>query len=439
MSRDNGKLLRFPEEFLWGTATSPTQTEGHIQNEWTDIVAVDGSICRVACDSYHRYREDIEWVSKLGVNAYRFGIEWSRLQAAPFAPLEQRELARYVELLDGLVAANITPMVVLHHFSNPPWLNQAGGWTQPQAIPAFVDYVGKLVAALKDRVTFWNTFNEPDTYACLGYLMGGFPPQCKWNFGKFRRVITHMAKAHEQASAIIRREGRTGRPPQVGIAKNWTFFHAYNKSLPWDRLLAFGCHYIFNKFVLNAFLGGKRRAASTFIGLNYYGRVRFHHGRGLVPASGAKLNRLEDLGFNCDDMFERYPEGFGEILEYLHRKFSMPLYITEHGAASADEAFRERDLRDYLTALHAAMGRGADVRGFFYWSLLDNFEWQFGYSKKFGLVSVDFNDARLPRRMKPLGEIYRTICSQRAVSVASGINGSSHKEAHSGNKPVTDL
>jgi beta-glucosidase len=130
----------------------------------------------------------------------------------------------------------------------------------------------------------------------------------------------------------------------------------------------------------------------------------------MIPASGTPVKRLKDCGFNCDDMVERYPEGFGKILAYLQRKFRLPLYITEHGAASADEAFRERDLRSYLTALHGAMTGGADVRGFFYWSLLDNFEWQFGYSKKFGLLSVDFNDARLPRRMKPLGEIYRTIC-----------------------------
>jgi beta-glucosidase len=116
-------------------------------------------------------------------------------------------------------------------------------------------------------------------------------------------------------------------------------------------------------------------------------------------------------------MVERYPEGLGKILAYLQRKFELPLYITEHGAASEDETFRERDLRNYLAALHGAMARGADVRGFFYWSLLDNFEWQFGYSKKFGLLSVDFNDARLPRRMKPLGEIYRKICSQRALPV----------------------
>jgi beta-glucosidase len=358
-------------------------------------------------------------MTMLGVNAYRFGIEWSRLQSTPFAPLNQTELARYVDLLDRLRAAGITPMVVLHHFSNPPWINAAGGWTNVATIPAFVDFVRQLVAALKDRVYLWNTFNEPDTYACVAYLLGGFPPQQKWSIGSFRRVINHMAQAHVQAARIIRSEGDAGRKPEVGIAKNWTFFHAYNRFSPWDRMTAFACHYTFNKFVLDAFLGGGRRKASTFIGLNYYGRVRFHHFRAMIPASGTPVKTLKEFGFVCDDMVERYPEGMEKILAYLHRKFHLPIYITEHGAASDDEAFRERDLRENLTVLHRSIESGVDVRGFFYWSLLDNFEWQFGYTKKFGLFAVDFADEKLPRSPKPLAAVYAQICRQ---------NGLSHRE-----------
>jgi beta-glucosidase len=410
MTREN--VLKFPAGFLWGTATSPTQVEGHVENEWTNFTAQDGGNCRVACDHYHRYAEDVDWMVKLGVNAYRLGIEWSRLQSAPFAPLNRNELARYVDILDRLKAANITPMVVLHHFSNPPWINAGGGWTNAAAILAFVDYVRKLVAALKDRVQLWNTFNEPDTYACLAYLLGGFPPQRKWRLRQFCKVIDHMARAHVQAGQIIRGESGAGRKLEVGIAKNWTFFHAYKTYSLWDRTTASVCHYTFNKFVLDAFLGGGRRHASTFIGLNYYGRVRFHHFRAMVPASGTPVKKLADFGFVCDDMVERYPEGLAKILSYLQRKFRLPIYITEHGAASHDEKFRERDLRENLAALHGAMAGGADVRGFFYWSLLDNFEWQFGYTKKFGLLAVDFADEKLPRTMKPLAEVYARICRE---------------------------
>jgi beta-glucosidase len=411
-------ILKFPPGFLWGTATSPTQVEGHIENEWTHFTAQDGGHCRIACDNYHRYPEDIEWMSKLGTNAYRFGIEWSRLQSAPFAPLNQTELARYIDLIDRLKAKGITPMVVLHHFSNPPWINAAGGWTNAATIPAFVDFVRQLVSALKERVHLWNTFNEPDTYACVAYLLGGFPPQRKWQLGKFRRVIDHMARAHVQASRVIRRDGVVaGRKPEVGIAKNWTFFHAHQRFSPWDRTTAFACHYTFNKFVLDAFLGGWRRRDSTFIGLNYYGRVRFHHFRAMIPASGTPVKTLKDFGFVCDDMVERYPAGLEKILPYLQRKFHLPIYITEHGSASVDESFRERDLKQNLVALHRSIQSGVDVRGFFYWSLLDNFEWQFGYTKKFGLLAVDFNNEQLPRSNKPLAQFYSRICQDNCINV----------------------
>lgn len=411
----NNHALNFPPNFLWGAATAPTQVEGHIENEWTPFVAQDGSNCRIACDHYHRYPEDIDWMSRLGLKAYRFGIEWSRLQSAPFAPLNQKELDRYIDVLDRLIAAGITPMVVLHHFSNPPWINAQGGWTNSATIKAFTDYVRKLVAVLKERVYLWNTFNEPDTYACVAYLLGGFPPRRKWKLSQFRQVINHMASAHAKASHIIRTEGHVGREPQIGIAKNWTFFHAYSNYSLWDRTTAFGCHYTFNKFVLDAFLGGLRRKASTFIGLNYYGRVRFHHFRAMIPASGAPVRTLKDFGFVCDDMVERYPEGMTKILPYLHKKFHLPIYITEHGAASNDEQFRERDLRENLTALHSSMAEGVDVRGFFYWSLMDNFEWQFGYTKKFGLLAVDFADEKLPRTPKPLFDVYARICRDNCV------------------------
>jgi beta-glucosidase len=127
------------------------------------------------------------------------------------------------------------------------------------------------------------------------------------------------------------------------------------------------------------------------------------------------VKTLKDFGFVCDDMVERYPAGLEKILLYLHRKFRLPVYITEHGSASADEKFRERDLRENLAALHGALAGGVAVRGFFYWSLLDNFEWQFGYTKKFGLLAVDFADEQLPRSIKPLAEVYASICRDNAL------------------------
>ena len=409
-------VLKFPEDFLWGTATSPTQVEGHVVNEWTDYIAADGSHCRIACNHYHRYEEDVEWMTRLGVNAYRMGIEWSRLQSAPFAPLNQKELDRYIHLLDCLESAGITPMVVLHHFSNPPWITSAGGWLNSATVAAFGEYVAKLVKALNGRVWLWNTFNEPDTYASLTYLLGGFPPFHKWRLYSYRKVIKHMAAAHVRASEIIRRASNGGRTPEIGIAKNWTFFRPFHKHALWDQLVAAVSHDTFNRFVLDAFLRGRRREASTFLGVNYYGLARLRNFKPMVPAGGASPDQLAQLGVVCDDMFERHPAGLGAILRKLQRRFGLPMYITEHGSASTNEEFRIRDLTEHLNELHDAIRNGVDVRGFFYWSLLDNFEWQFGYSKKFGLLTVDFSNEKLPRTMTRVGEFYRGICRSRAMA-----------------------
>lgn len=414
-SPENEKRLKFPAGFLWGTATSTTQIEGHIDNEWTRFVARDGNTCGVACDSYHRYVEDIEWMGKLGVNTYRMGIEWSRLQSQAYAPLNRSELERYVDQLDRLNAAGIVPMVVLHHFSNPGWINRLGGWTNRETIPAFLDYTGKLVAALKDRVRLWNTFNEPDTYACCGFVIGEFPPQQKGRLGRFRRVIRNMAAAHEVVCHQIRQTGSGLGMVEVGFSKNWTYFEPHTRFSPWDRLIARLTHAQFNRFVLETFLRGPRARAATFLGVNYYGRIRFHHCKPLVPTCGFSRDELALLGIECDDMLERFPTGLESALLSMARRSGLPIYLTEHGSSSTDEVFRERDLRENLHALHRALSRGVDIRGFYYWSLLDNFEWQFGYSKKFGLLSVDFNNAQRPRKLKALAEAYRKICQANSI------------------------
>jgi len=303
-------------------------------------------------------------------------------------------------------------MVVLHHFSNPPWINRMGAWVNPATVPAFVDFAAKLAAALRHRVRLWNTFNEPDTYAGLGYLIGEFPPLKKFRMDSFRAVVRHMALAHEQICPILRQTGSELGPVEVGFSKNWTFCEAYQKKSLWDLAAAALYRSQLNEFVLDSFLGGSRKEHSTFLGINYYGRVRLRNLQPLVPPCGFDCEELARLGVECDDMFERHPAGLESALRLVYRQTKLPIYLTEHGSASSDEAFRERDLKDNLAALHRAIQSGVPVRGFFYWSLLDNFEWQFGYTKKFGLIRVNFDDERLPRKMKPLGEIYRRICRE---------------------------
>jgi beta-glucosidase len=225
-----------------------------------------------------------------------------------------------------------------------------------------------------------------------------------------------MAAAHQNVCQIIRQIGAEQGPVEIGFSKNWTYFEPFHRWSPWDQLLASLSHDTFNWFVLRSFLGGRRGNAGTFLGVNYYGRVRFKNTRPLLPTFDLSRERLAEMGVICDDMFERHPGGMEDALRQMQQKYHLPIYVTEHGSASTDETFREWDLHENLTALHRAMERGVDVRGFFYWSLMDNFEWQFGYAKKFGLIAVDFADKNLPRQMKPLGHVYSRICRENAIT-----------------------
>ena len=237
----------------------------------------------------------------------------------------------------------------------------------------------------------------------------------KGRLGSFRKVIRNMAEAHERVCRVIRETGSGAGEVEAGFSKNWTYFQPYRKASPWDALMAAFIHSQLNSLVVKHFLGGARKTAATFLGVNYYGRIRFKNLRPLVPTCGISREELARLGVECDDMLERHPPGLESALRELYQQCRLPIYITEHGSSSADEAFRERDLRDNLAALHRAIDGGVDVRGFYYWSLLDNFEWQFGYSKKFGLLSVDFEDGRCSRRMKLLGHIYRKVCVENSI------------------------
>jgi beta-glucosidase len=317
--------------------------------------------------------------------------------------------------LDRLNAAGIVPMVVLHHFSNPPWIKAIGGWTNVRAVPAFADYVTKLVAALRNHARIWNTFNEPDTYALCAYLIGQFPPLRKWQLGAFRAVIRNMAEAHEQVCRLIRAAGSELGPVEVGFSKNWTYFEPHRGFLPWDAAIAGFMHSQFNRFVFETFIQGSRKQVATFLGVNYYGRIRFQNFWPQIPTCGFSREELAAKGIECDDMLERHPAGLETALLEMHRDSGLPIYLTEHGSSSTDEEFRGRDLRENLAHLHRAMQRGVDLRGFYYWSLMDNFEWQFGYSKKFGLLSVDFSQDQRPRALKSLAEAYREICRRNAI------------------------
>ena len=225
-----------------------------------------------------------------------------------------------------------------------------------------------------------------------------------------------MAEAHEQACRLIREAGSALGKVEVGFSKNWTFFQPYSKYSPWDIALAAFSHRYLNRFVFDSFLGGQRKEASTFLGVNYYGRIRFRNLQPLVPTFGFSHKELAALGVECDDMLERHPVGLEFALEEMYRAMPPADLFNRARLLLGGRGFSRTGFEGQPGRAPSGHRRAAlTVRGFFYWSLLDNFEWQFGYSKKFGLLDVDFNDSSLPRKMKPLGEIYRKVCQENSI------------------------
>jgi beta-glucosidase len=410
----DARPLPFPPGFLWGTATAPTQVEGFTTNEWTDVRTVDLKSSAITCDHYHRYREDIDLMTRIGANAYRFGIEWSRMQTEPYGELVAKEVDHYLDVLQCLKDQHIKPMIVLHHFSNPPWISQQGGWVNPKTVDVFVDYVARLLPYVAPFDPIWNTFNEPDTYASCTYLVGEFPPFNRGRFMAYRKVIRNMAEAHRRLFRLFHDHGGTEKP-QVGFSKNYTFFVPHRRARLLDALLARVADHLFNRFVLREFLENPCGPCSDYVGLNYYGKIRVHHLKPMAPVKGMTTQSLMDMGIVCDDMLERYPEGLFAILKDLSKAYALPIHITETGSATTDEEFRTTYLVRYLQQAHRAIQEGVDVRGLFYWSLMDNFEWMFGLTKKFGLIDVDFADPALPRRIKSTGDVFRRIATENAV------------------------
>ncbi|WFO76362.1 family 1 glycosylhydrolase [Desulfurococcaceae archaeon MEX13E-LK6-19] len=401
----------FPEYFLFGTATSSHQIEGdNIYNDWWDWEQ-KGKVRHKsgkACNHWELYREDIELMAKLGFNAYRFSIEWSRI-----FPRKNEEnpdaLERYKEIVRLLREKNIEPMVTLHHFTNPRWFIEEGGWLKKDNIRYFLDYVELVVNELKD-VDLWVTFNEPIVYVLMGYVWGKWPPGIK-SMGKAGVVEVNIYRAHAEAVKIIREHGR-----KAGIVKNLVAFKPYSEKKR-DMAAYKRAEHIYNWAFLDAMETGVLRLLRgvakvpqvkiDFIGVNYYTGYIVKHSWN--PFKMFMDTRPLDTGEWTTMGYCVYPKGLYEVLKKTHERYNKTIYVTENGVATEDDEFRIRAIIRHLQYLHKALNEGVDVKGYFYWSLLDNFEWAEGYTQKFGIVEVDFTTfERKPRRSAYIyGEIAR--------------------------------
>lgn len=377
--------------FLWGAATSSHQIEGGQNNDWTHFEDQGGGRGRsgLAADHWHRWREDFSYLRTLGLNSYRLSLEWSRIEPTP-GHFDRLVLDQYQNMIDSLLNLDIIPLVTLHHFTLPHWVKAQGGFLNRHAHQWFVRYVKTAVDCLGDRVNFYVTINEPLVLVVMGYLMALWPPE-KHGFGRALHLIDRLSSIHRDAYGAI----KEAHPKAwVGLAHHVIAFHPFTDSIA-DRLTARLLHYLMNKRFITM-VGDQQ----DYIGINYYTRQYAHWSRGLHPIQNKPGQRVSDLGW------EIYPQGLLEVVKALPA-FNKPIFITENGIATRDEALRAHYLAGHLHVIGQAQRQGLDIRGYFHWSLLDNFEWAEGYSPRFGLVGVDYKTQQ--RNIKDSAFFYRDI------------------------------
>ncbi len=413
-----------PATFLLGAATSAHQIEGGTHNDWTawekgrypdgQPHVLDGASAARAADSWNLWRSDIAALQLLGANVYRLGIEWSRLEPAE-GVWDQASADRYRDILQSLVAAHIQPMVTLYHFTLPTWVADRGGWEWPGAPAAFAAFAGRAGAAFGASVDLWCTINEPNVYVAKGYLAAQWPPGVK-DPRRAGEVLRALMKGHALATQALRSADVAdadgdGRATRIGIAQNLRVFDPATSN-PVDGIVAGIAAAFYNDAFIDSVARGRIRVsipgaididepfpalAGTFdyLGVNYYTReFVIGHLRGpdhYVPTAPPDLPR-NDMGW------EIYPEGLYRLLMH-YRSYGWPLLVSENGIADNGGGRRGDFIRAHIYALDRARAEGADVIGYIYWSLMDNFEWSHGYRGRFGLFSIDFDfDPSLTRR-----------------------------------------
>ncbi|MFT3954140.1 MAG: GH1 family beta-glucosidase [Piscinibacter sp.] len=433
---------RFPSDFLWGVATSAYQIEGAANEDgrgpsiWdtfshTPGKTVHGDHGDVACDHYHRWRDDVALIAGLGLGAYRFSIAWPRVQPQGKGAWNQKGLAFYDRLVDALLERGITPHATLYHWDLPQALQDEGGWLNRDTAARFADYAVTIGVRLGDRLAAIATHNEPWCTAHLGHHSGKFAPGLKDPQAAVQ-VAHHLLLSHGQALQAMR---AAGVKTPLGIVLNQSPAHGATDRAT-DRALAEREYALFVRWYMDPIFRKRYPTASgvhlypqvhdndfetiaqplDFLGINYYTRIWVSSEE--PPRPAPKLQGETDMGW------EVYPQGLAELLVGLQRDYTLPpIYITENGMANADtlvdgrvgDTARIAYMKGHLEALAQAIAAGVDVRGFFYWSLLDNYEWDSGYDKRFGLVHVDY--ATQQRTLKDSAHWYREfVARQRAAS-----------------------
>jgi beta-glucosidase len=419
-----------PPNFLLGTATSALQIEGGDRNNnwyrWCELKKTkDGSSSIIADDHWNRYRSDILLLKELHGDTYRMGLEWSRIQPEPDR-FDMAALAHYRDELTGLIANGIQPLVTLHHFSHPLWLEDLGGWENPIVAEYFKKYTQYVVENLGDLVNSWITINEPNVFAVYGYLQGLWPPG-KQELGATFRVLKNMIRAHIESYQLIHRIRSAKEFPGetlVGVAHHLRIFEPVDGKLR-NRLPARLFRYFFQDLVMEGMATGQlnfplgaggypagKGIYQDFLGINYYTRdmVRFQWNPGmmfgkLIVKDGVPTN---DLGW------EIYPAGLYWLCKHYYQRYRVPIFITENGICDQSDTQRVQFIYEHLREVAKLIQEGIPVRRYYHWSFIDNFEWLEGENARFGLVANDFRTQ--VRTIRRSGRFYAELCKHKAVT-----------------------
>jgi beta-glucosidase len=434
--------LRFPQGFVWGAATASYQIEGAVHEDgrgtsiWDTFARTPGKVFAghtgdVACDHYHRYRDDVAMMAELGLASYRFSVAWPRIQPDGAGPVNARGLDFYDRLTDELIGHGIDPVVTLYHWDLPQTLQGRGGWTVRETAEAFAEYAQIVHARLGDRVRTWTTLNEPWCSAFLGYASGRHAPGITEPASAFK-AVHHLLLGHGLAARALRAAGAQS----IGITLNPASVLPMDPENAADVDAARIVDGLNNRIFLDPLVKGhypadmlehmKRFTDLDFIvdgdeaiinapidvlGVNFYQPTYVSAKPGEPPSEenpGTEgIEFRKPVGPVTDMDWQIEPAGLTRLLERLHRDYGVPLLITENGAAYPDgpgadgrvhDTNRIEYLDGHLRACHDAISNGVDLRGYFVWSLMDNFEWAEGYAKRFGIVHVDYRtQARLPK------------------------------------------
>ncbi len=405
------RKLHFPHRFLWGASTSAYQIEGGISNnnwyvwertpQWTGRARIArGETAGLAANHYAMYREDVRLMREFGLNTYRFSIEWSRIEPEE-GKFDNKAIQHYRNLIRELKAAGIEPMITLHHFTDPLWFSAKGGFEKEENLRYWMRYAERMFQEYQGDVVYWSTFNEFNLYPMSGYLEGGFPPG-KTDFFLSCLVTRNMLKGHIATYKSFKKLSRT-KKHQTGAIISVLEARPYNRWFILDWLAAHieeriwmgamleffqtGRYYVALPFKDSfAFEDAEGIRAMDFFGINYYTRTEVVFN----PFVPAWFSRVQMTGFPKTDMdWAIYPEGLFYAIQRVS-ELGVPMIVTENGLADADDTRRGLFIRQHLYALSEALKAGYDVRGFYYWSLLDNFEWLEGFDKRFGLYHVDY-------------------------------------------------